>query len=306
MDLTQFKKDVYSQFGQDGIIEKIFSIIPMPKDRLPVAVEFGAWDGVFASNTCRLLRECNWRCVYIEPDPVRFKKLNENHGKNSNAVLINKFIQLKNEDSLDHILNGTGSVPKDFELLSIDIDSCDYYIWESISEFKPKVVIIEFNPTIPVDYDYVQPPDFSIHDEHSLGSLVKLGKKKGYELICCTDTDGIFVDSKFFNLFDIKDNSPETLYKPFKYKYQTSIWQGADGTLHLVGNKQLLWHNIFINENKIQVLPKILRVFPGSTHPALQLFKRLYYNFPIIGRMMNLVLARRFESPSVTRDTSHL
>lgn len=306
MDLLQYSYNKYSQFGQDGIIEQIFNIIGLPKSRIPTSVEFGAWDGLFASNTCLLLREKGWQCLFIEPDKKRFSSLEKNHGKEKNAILINKFIQLKEPGTLDDILLEAKLIPEDFELLSIDIDSCDYYIWESLKNYHPKVVIIEFNPTIPVDYEYIQPPDFNIHDEHSLCSLVKLGKDKGYELICCTETDGIFVKRELFPLFNITDNSPEKLFSRFKYQYQTSLWQGGDGTLHLIGNNRLLWHNVFINESKLQVIPKFLRFFPGNTHPILQNFKRLYYTFPIISKIINFILGGGRRPPHIHTDTSHL
>ena len=47
----------------------------------------------------------------------------------------------------------------DFEFLSIDVDGADYWLWESLRDthWKPRVVVIEFNPTIPNHIDFVQP-----------------------------------------------------------------------------------------------------------------------------------------------------
>ena len=52
------------------------------------------------------------------------------------------------------------SLPKDFELLSIDIDSCDYQVWQSIEHYKPKLVIIEIDSTHKENED-------SIYDSHN-------------------------------------------------------------------------------------------------------------------------------------------
>jgi len=290
--LLKYRENIFSQFGEDGILSYIFRVIP-EKNRW--SVEFCAWDGIFASNICNFVKNQGWYGVYIEADKNRFRDLLKNHGNNDRVFCLNRFIDFKGPDKLDHILNTIKELPKDFDLLSIDIDSCDYYVWQSLTKYHPKVVIIEFNPTIPVDYEYVQNKSFNIHDEHSLSSVTNLAKKKGYELISCTDSNAIFIVKKYYPLFHIKNNSPKTLYKPFEKYYQTKIWQGGDGTLHLIGCQRLLWHNILINENKIQVLPKYLRFFPGKTHPLLQLFKKFYYQFPIISKVMNLIIAGKYQ-----------
>ena len=293
--LLEFRKDIYSQFGEDGILEKIFSKLPKKKEYW--SVEFGAWDGKFSSNTCALIEKKKWHGVYIEADTVRFQDLLANHGDNSRVHCINAFIELEGKSKLDNLLKTVKELPIEFDLISLDIDSCEYYVWESLKQYTPSVVVIEFNPTIPPDYPYVQPKSFDIHDEHSLGSVVELGKKKGYELVSVTDNNAIFVRKEYFRFFDIADNSPSTMFAPFAKLYLTNLWQGADGTLHLIGCNKLLWHNIMITENKIQVLPKYLRFFPGKTHPALQLFKKYYYQYPIISKMMNMILAGTTETP---------
>jgi hypothetical protein len=286
--LLSYRKNVYSQSGEDGVLAKIFSMLPKEKNRW--TVEFGGWDGKFSSNTCNFIENSHWNGIFIEPDAERFKELVKNHGSNPNVHCIKKFITLKGENRIDRILQKVQNLPKNFDLLSVDVDSCDYQIWKSMNLYQPKVVIIEFNPSIPLDFDYIQPDDFSIHNESNLGVLVKLGKNKGYELVSCVENNAIFVRKEYFHLFKINDNSPEILFAPFKSRYQTQLWQGYDGTLHLIGCNKLLVHNILIREERIQVLPKILRFFPGQTHPILQTFKKAYYKFPFIPKLMNLVL----------------
>ncbi len=91
-------------------------------------------------------------------------------------------------------------------MLSIDIDGNDYYIWESIKDYDPKVDIIEFNQAIPSDIEFVQKKDFTLHQGNSLLSLIKLGKLKGYELVATSFCNAIFVKSDLFDLFEIADN----------------------------------------------------------------------------------------------------
>ncbi|MFP6625297.1 MAG: hypothetical protein VCC20_17605, partial [Myxococcota bacterium] len=119
------------------------------------------------------------------------------------------------------ILFEEAGVPKDFDLLVIDIDSNDYYVWRAIQSFRPKVVMIEINPWFPppqlmvIDFHPMNHFDRSDYYGASIQSLQKLGKKKGYELIHHV-SDGpniLFVDKKYFPRFGIRDNSPTTLFK---------------------------------------------------------------------------------------------
>lgn len=293
--LLKFRKDVHSQNGEDGVLVKIFSLLPKRKGHW--GVEFGAWDGIVASNTSNLIRHKGWHGVYIEADSERFKELIRNYGDNPRVYCMQKFIEIKGVNTLDNLLKGLSEVPEDFDLLSIDIDSCDYHVWKSIKRYAPRVVIIEFNPSIPLDYNYVQPPDFSIHDESNLGILVELGKAKGYELISCVENNAIFVKKEFYRLFGLTDNRPEVLFGPFLKKWQTHLWQGYDGTLHIVGCDRLVVHNIRIRESKIQVLPKFMRIFPGKTNPLLQLFKKYYYKYPLISKTMHFFITGIVDPP---------
>ena len=85
MNLLEFRKDVYSSTGNDGIIEKIFEILQIKNG---VFVEFGAWDGIKGSN-CRKLFEEGWSGVFIEPDKPRYQSLEENYRQFENISCIN-------------------------------------------------------------------------------------------------------------------------------------------------------------------------------------------------------------------------
>lgn len=293
--LLNYRKNVFSQFGEDGVIEHIFRKIP--HNQHPWGVELGAWDGRFCSNICNLVENQRWRGVFIEGDRHRFKDLLKNHGSKERVHCITTFVRPKGSDNLDSVLVGVGELPKDFDLLSIDIDGLDYYIWESLHQFNPKAVILEFNPTIPVDFEYVQAEDFFIHDGCSLLSLVKLGKRKGYELICCTDTNAFFCREKYYNRFGLKNNLPEKMFRPFASMYQTKIWQGGDGRLHLIGCDRLLWHNFRINEKKIQVLPRFLRFHPGVNSSLLHFLQQVKNRIPLINKLVNFIVVGKWEPP---------
>ena len=94
---------------------------------------------------------------------------------------------------------------KNFDILSIDIDGFDYQIFESLNRFKPKIVITEYNPTIPNDVSYIQPYNTKSRHGSSVKSLIELGESKGYIPVALTDTNlflldlDIFENSKFKN-----------------------------------------------------------------------------------------------------------
>ena len=226
--LNKYEKNIYSQSGEDGVIEHIFSIIPNSNKW---CVEFGAWDGIVYSNT-RALIEKGWNAVLIEPNPRKFISLKKNNSKYPKAICLKKFINLSGKNSLDNILKDE-KAPKSIDLLSIDIDGNDYHIWKSLNIFKPKVVVIEFNQTIPPDIEYVQACDFSVRQGNSLKSLQLLAKEKKYELICCTEGNAFFVQEKYFPLFKIKNNSIKKLWN---YEYETKLYQLFDGTIKITGN----------------------------------------------------------------------
>src|ERR1044071_1324688 len=201
--LLSYRKDFASQFGEDGIIEKIFSIIP---ERNRWAVEFGAWDGQFCSNTLNLIKNHDWSAVLIEANPKKFKELTRFHASRKNVHCLNRFVTFTGPDALDAILGET-PIPKDFDLLSIDIDGADYHIWKSLEKYRPKVVVIEFNPCIPKNIEFVQVADMHVQHGTSILSMTKMAKEKGYELVCVNQENAFYVDRKYFELFGIADNS---------------------------------------------------------------------------------------------------
>lgn len=269
--LSAHKSNVTSGGGEDGIIEKIFTII---KGGDKWCVEFGAWNGKQFSNTHNLIQNNGWSGVAIEAEINKYKELVQNYKDNNKVICINKFINFEGPNTLDSTLVKT-PVPKSFDLLVIDIDGNDYHVWKSLTSYRPKVVVIEFNPTIPVDVEFIQPRDMNINQGSSLLSLNMLAKKKNYELIAITDFNAFFVDKKYFELFEIQDNSLPLFHKD--RTFETQLFQLYDGTLVLSGCKKLVWHNLEINQKKIQILPKSLRRLPPPSRYSL--IYRLLFKF---------------------------
>jgi hypothetical protein len=152
--------------------------------------------------------------------------------------------------------------PLDFDFLSIDVDGADYHIWKSChNHYTPRVVCIEFNPTIPNDVVFIQEPDCSIHKGSSLLALIELGKDMGYNLVVTTTFNAIFVHESITSSLPVINNSIDVLHSS---SMVTEIFQTYEGELVLCGPKKLIWHRIPINPQKIQVLSKKDRKFPFS------------------------------------------
>jgi hypothetical protein len=86
-----------------------------------------------------------------------------------------------------------------------------------------------------------------------------LGKQKGYELAVCTAWNALFVRNDKFGLLGIQDNFIANLYTPLQ---NGRIFQGYDGSIHVVGMDQLMWKGgMRVSSEDFQVLPKAFRVW---------------------------------------------
>ncbi len=268
--LLEHQRNVYSQSGEDGIIEKILEILP---DNDKWCVEFGAWDGLHVSNTRNLIESKGYSSVLIEADKNRFRKLQQNYSQRDDVMTINQFVGFTEEENLDQILSTT-CIPFDFDLLSIDIDGNDYHVWKATLTYRPKVVVIEFNPTIPTQVRFVQPADPSVNQGASLLSLVELSKEKGYELVSVLPFNAFFIRREYYQRFQIESNAPEVLRT--NLDAVTYLFSGYDGTIFLHGCCKLPWHRIALNESRVQHIPRFLRTYPGNYTRAQKLTFSLY------------------------------
>lgn len=202
-NLLKYEKKIYSQNGEDGIIEEIFKRIGTDSK---FAVEFGVEDGT-ECNT-RLLKNNGWKVLQMD-------------GGNNNPSSIKKeFIDAENIN----LLFKKYKVPNNLDLLSIDIDSNDFWVWKEVDErFKPRLVVVEYNATISpgiaktIKYDKNNVWDgVSDYFGASLKALYNLGQIKGYSLVYC-DVSGVnafFVREDLLNR-DIKALKPRQVYKKY-------------------------------------------------------------------------------------------
>ena len=178
----KYRKNYYSQFGEDGIIEKIIKDLNL-NQKLFIC-EFGAWDGKFLSNTFNLVSKKNSIALMIEGDIERYKDLKKTANLYPNIIPVNKFVTPDGDNTLENILE-KNNFPTDFDLLSIDIDSNDLEIWESITKYKPKIVIIEINSGYLTDVRQRHNPKLGLQG-NSFQSTLDVAKRKGYTPIVHT------------------------------------------------------------------------------------------------------------------------
>lgn len=205
IELNRFWKQVYSQSGEDGILEKIFNELEINQGWF---CEFGAGNGSNISNT-RIFREKGWSGVLIEGDEERFNSLiGSGISDNEKIYSIKKYISCETGEKIDELLSST-PIPKDLDLISIDVDGNDLWIWKSMEKYRPKVVIIEYNSHFPVEESRTIKYDRDhrfCNDSYygaSAGALIKLASEKNYDLVAYTEgLNLIFIDSKFSDKFN--------------------------------------------------------------------------------------------------------
>jgi hypothetical protein len=224
-DLNWFERRISSQNWEDGIIHAIIGIIGTTNR---YCVEFGA--GEYESCTLHLLKHQGWTGLRMDGEE-----------QSSTSDIEREFITAENIESLFQ----KHTVPKEFDLLVIDIDGNDYWIWKAIEHYTPRAIVIEYNACIPYAPAVTIPyqPDFAWDKTDyygaSLSALVTLGRMKGYTLVA-TDSRGV---NAFFVKSDLAEKHfiirpPEKIYRPAMFKgrpgghspdLQKRSWQTVSG-----------------------------------------------------------------------------
>jgi hypothetical protein len=206
---NSFERKVYSQNGEDGILLELVRLLDPPR----FFVEFGVESGV-ECNT-RILKRSGWVGVCWDGG-------HENPDRN----LYRERITAENINDLFAKYH----VPSDFGVLSIDIDSNDYHVWNALdARYSPSIVIIEYNASIPPDQSRTIPysPDFRWDGSDYYGgsflAMVRLGQRKGYRLVG--------INANGVNLFFVREDqvaklpaeaiaeseNPSGLYRPWGF-----------------------------------------------------------------------------------------
>ena len=174
--------NVYSQFGEDGLIEAIFEKIGTTNKQ---CFEVGASDGVFCSNTRKLV-EAGWQALWIEGSAKWFVILLSQLAGLDGVAAVPDYITPENVNDL------LGSLPDDLDLGVIDIDGDDYWVWEAM-ELQPRVMLVEYKPDV-YGGELEAVPERG-NGQAALPPIVELGTAKGYQLLATTFCNALFARS---------------------------------------------------------------------------------------------------------------
>jgi hypothetical protein len=199
----------YSQNGEDGILLYIFSLLGTTNRRV---VEISAGDGI-ECNAANLIINHGWQGLLVDADADQVARGTAFYSTCRTTwvappTFINAWITAENVDT---IVAGTG-FGGPIDLLSIDVDGNDYWIWKALNGSRPRAVVIEFNAFCGPERSLTMcyQPDFRLdltvrpyRCGASLPAFVKLAREKGYRLVG--------VQSFGFNAFFIQDGLQEKL-----------------------------------------------------------------------------------------------
>jgi hypothetical protein len=205
--LSKYRANVNSQNGEDGILREMLRRLNI---RSGYVCEFGAWDGVHLSNTFDLIQS-GFKSVLIEGDEEKFKDLLKLSERYPTITPICAYVDHVpgSQNSLDNLLQKT-NIPVDFDVLSIDIDSFDYQVWDSFKNYNPKIVVIEINscPTGFSDANHIHTP--GIFQGTGFLPMMNLAKQKGYEFVVHTGNI-VFIRRDLYPALGLEDTSKITL-----------------------------------------------------------------------------------------------
>ena len=182
---------IHSQSIQDGVLEEIFKNIGSShSDRKPFCVEFGfnhpELVGGSGSNVANLVLNKGWDYLLLDGD-----------FENPEINLHKHYLTSENICDIFEQYN----VPKDAEYISVDVDSCDLWLFKAlVKEYRAKVYTVEYNGNYPIDAAITFPDDPTEHWEGdrgygaSLKALTMVAQENGYSLVYVVGSlDAFFV-----------------------------------------------------------------------------------------------------------------
>ena len=219
---------VYSQNDEDGIIQEIFNRIGTLNKSF---IEFGVENGI--ENNTRYLLQKGWQGLWLEGNKKQITKIHNTFASFLERGVLNIKQTIVTRENINDSISGS-SLPRELDLLCIDIDGNDLYVWDAITCVSPRVVVIEYNAKFPppikwaIDYDPQRVWDGTDYFGASLSSLTELAEKKGFCLVCCniTGTNAFFVRR---DLVANKFQPPftaENFYQPTRYYLSQALFTG--------------------------------------------------------------------------------
>lgn len=240
--LLMYGAQFCSQNYEDGMIAEIFRRIGINSYTF---VEIGVGDG--SENNTQALLTQGWSGWWVEGDAQSCESIRR-HLKNTpylarQLILYESYVSPEN---IEKIFLDIG-IPSEVDLFSLDIDQDTYHIWAALANFRPRVIVIEYNSAIPANQSWINLyKEGKVWDgTQAFGASLKafqlLSEKFGYSLVGC-DIVGV---NAFFIRNDLvadKFSSPytsENHYEPPRY-----------GLLHRWGHRSCFFGESFNTDKK--------------------------------------------------------
>src|ERR1051325_5927149 len=201
----RIRRSGFSNFNEERLLEGFISeLLPEGHDR--TAVDIGAGDGVRGSNTYALFVK-GWRGVGIEGDEKRARRLARAYKNFDEVAARHALVTPANVSSLlkEH------AVPREFGVLSLDIDSYDYWVLDALlKSFRPRIVVTEINEKIPPPVRFVvgYDPDFRLQHHffgYSIASLEELCGHHSYALLALEYNNAFIAPRELVEDSDVLD-----------------------------------------------------------------------------------------------------
>ena len=187
--LQEVEFKVFSQFGEDGIIQFLISHMEIPN---PIFIEFGVED-YLESNTRFLMSNNNWSGLVMDASESHIAHIRRQpYFWKQNLIAKRCFVT---KDNINQLISEEG-IEEDVGLFSVDVGGNDYWIWDALEVISPRIVICEWNSvygpdaiiTIPYDENFSSETRYDYHysglySGASLGALKHLAGKKGYSFV---------------------------------------------------------------------------------------------------------------------------
>jgi hypothetical protein len=215
--LLRYAHQVCSQNGEDGIISEVFRRIGTGKR---VFVEIGVGDGT--ENNSAFLLACGWSGYWIDGNPAIQQRVDQWNAADPGCLQgLVTFVTRENATQLLRQMN----VAVEMDLLSIDVDQNTYYVWEALSHYRPRLVVVEYNAALPPEVDWKvaysadKVWDGTLNFGASLKALELLGRKLGYSLVGCnlTGVNAFFVRDDLARDFFEPPFTSENHFEPLRY-----------------------------------------------------------------------------------------
>jgi hypothetical protein len=175
----------YSQFYEDrDYLVPLFADIGIEN---AYCFEVGAMDGKRFSNT-RCFLDKGWRGLFIESNDEWYHQCCANAIQYGDKVTCIECEVNTEDNNIDRLLD-FANFPVDLDLGSIDIDGQDYHVWKAMEKYRPRVMVVEFSPSVAPDYI----PPLNEPGQAGLGAILELSREKGYRAIVANKVNLICV-----------------------------------------------------------------------------------------------------------------